>query len=210
MRGNKILSPKEKTVKKIMVTGAEKGVGVTHFSILLASYYVFIHGKKVCIVDLSETKDYLYMDQLYNGNNLTDQLYYSYRIKKIDFMIRPGMLSREEIISRALESNYDVVIFDNGINVDFINRDMVMCDIKYIVGSCSLWKTAEFEKQICKIKKNGICRYVYIFGDCVNADIIARNNDVKINHIPFTDSPFRIDKKQFSAIEKIIWEEEWR
>ncbi len=210
MRRNKTSSPKERTIKKIMVTGVEEGVGATHFSILLASYYVFIRGKKVCIVDLSETKDYLYMDQLYNGADLMEKSYYSYRIKKIDFMVRIDLLSREEIISKALERDYDIVIFDNGINLDVINRDMIMCDVKYIVGSCSLWKAAEFEKQICRIKQNGMCRYVYIFGDRVNAEIIGKKNNVKLYHVPFTCSPFRIDKKQLSAIERIIWEEEWR
>ena len=57
MRRNKI-SLKDNSIKKIMILGTEPGVGATHFSILLASYYVFILGKKVCIVDLSETDDY--------------------------------------------------------------------------------------------------------------------------------------------------------
>lgn len=210
MRWSRKITSKDRTIKKIMVTGVEKGVGVTHFSILLASYYVCMLGKMVCIVDLSATEDYLCMDRLYNGDNLLDTPCYIYQIKKINFMVQSGVLCRDEMIKRALEQRYDIIIFDNGINTDYIDKDLVMCDGKYIVGDCSSWKAEGFEKQIRKIKNIHTYKYIYAFGENRNADLICRDNSVTMHHIPYTKSPFRIEKKQLSELEKIIWEEKWR
>lgn len=206
MRRNKI-SPKNNVTKKIMILGTEPGVGATHFSILLASYYVFVLGKRVCIVDLSETEDYLCMDKIYNGSNLIDSSSYIYPIKKIDFLVPSGIPDRAEIIKKSLDHNHDIIIFDNGTNADYIEKDMIMCDIKYIIGNCSLWKAESFEKQISELSNTHTYKYLYAFGQIENTDTIRRKYGIKLYHIPYTDSPFRIEKKQLSEIEKIIWEE---
>ncbi|MCI8669340.1 MAG: hypothetical protein HFI34_07460 [Lachnospiraceae bacterium] len=206
MRRNKI-SPKDNSIKKIMILGTELGVGVTHFSILLASYYVFILGKKVCIADLSETNDYRYMEQIYHGDNLFDTSDYIYPIKKIDFLIPAGKPDRRKLIQTALTHSHDIIIFDNGTKSDDIQQDMIMCDRKYIIGNCSLWKVLDFEKQISRLTNIYAYQYLYTFGQIENTEAIRRKYGIKFWQIPYTDSPFRIEKKQLSEIEKIIWEE---
>lgn len=206
MRQNK-RSPKDNSIKKIMILGTEPGVGVTHFSILLASYYVFTLGKKVCIVDLSDTDDYLCMDRIYHGDDTFDTSDYIYPIKKIDFLVSSEKPDRSELIKTALAHNHDIIIFDNGTNSDHIEKDMVMCDTKYIIGNCSLWKVLGFEKQITRLPNIHAYRYLFSFGQIENTDILRQKYGIKIRQIPYTDSPFKIEKKQLSELEKIIWEE---
>ncbi len=206
MRRNKI-SLKDNSIKKIMILGTEPGVGATHFSILLASYYVFILGKKVCIVDLSETDDYQCMDRIYHGDNPFDTSDYIYPIKKIDFLISSGNPDRQKLIRTALAHSHDIIIFDNGTKSDAVEKDMIMCDRKYMIGNCSLWKVLGFEKQISRLTNIHAYQYLYTFGQIENTEAMRRKYGIKIRQIPYTDSPFRIEKKQLSEIEKIIWEE---
>ena len=206
MRRNKI-SLKDNSIKKIMILGTEPGVGATHFSILLASYYVFILGKKVCIVDLSETDDYQCMDRIYHGANPFDTSDYIYPIKKIDFLISSGNPDRQKLIRTALAHSHDIIIFDNGTKSDAVEKDMIMCDRKYMIGNCSLWKVLGFEKQISRLTNIHAYQYLYTFGQIENTEAMRRKYGIKIRQIPYTDSPFRIEKKQLSEIEKIIWEE---
>ncbi len=206
MRRNKI-SPKDNSIKKIMILGTEPGVGATHFSILLASYYVFILGKKVCIVDLSETDDYQCMDRIYHGDNPFSTSDYIYPIKKIDFLISSGKPDRQKLIRTALAHGHDIIIFDNGTKSDDIEKDMIMCDRKYMIGNCSLWKVLGFEKQISRLTNIHAYQYLYTFGQMENTEAMRRKYGIKIRQIPYTDSPFRIEKRQLSEIEKIIWEE---
>ena len=206
MRRNKI-SLKDNSIKKIMILGTEPGVGATHFSILLASYYVFILGKKVCIVDLSETDDYQCMDRIYHGDNPFDTSDYIYPIKKIDFLISSGNPDRQKLIRTALAHSHDIIIFDNGTKSDAVEKDMIMCDRKYMIGNCSLWKVLGFEKQISRLTNIHAYQYLYTFGQIENTEAMRRKYGIKIRQIPYTDSPLRIEKKQLSEIEKIIWEE---
>ncbi len=206
MRRNKI-SLKDNSIKKIMILGTEPGVGATHFSILLASYYVFILGKKVCIVDLSETDDYQCMDRIYHGDNPFDTSDYIYPIKKIDFLISSGNPDRQKLIRTALAHSHDIIIFDNGTKSDAVEKDMIMCDRKYMIGNCSLWKVLGFEKQISRLTNIHAYQYLYTFGQIENTEAMRRKYGIKIRQIPYIDSPFRIEKKQLSEIEKIIWEE---
>ena len=206
MRRNKI-SLKDNSIKKIMILGTEPGVGATHFSILLASYYVFIIEKKVCIVDLSETDDYQCMDRIYHGDNPFDTSDYIYPIKKIDFLISSGNPDRQKLIRTALAHSHDIIIFDNGTKSDAVEKDMIMCDRKYMIGNCSLWKVLGFEKQISRLTNIHAYQYLYTFGQIENTEAMRRKYGIKIRQIPYTDSPFRIEKKQLSEIEKIIWEE---
>ena len=206
MRRNKI-SLKDNSIKKIMILGTEPGVGATHFSILLASYYVFILGKKVCIVDLSETDDYQCMDRIYHGDNPFDTSDYIYPIKKIDFLISSGNPDRQKLIRTALAHSHDIIIFDNGTKSDAVEKDMIMCDRKYMIGNCSLWKVLGFEKQISRLTNIHAYQYLYTFGQIEKTEAMRRKYGIKIRQIPYTDSPFRIEKKQLSEIEKIIWEE---
>ena len=206
MRRNKI-SLKDNSIKKIMILGTEPGVGATHFSILLASYYVFILGKKVCIVDLSETDDYQCMDRIYHGDNPFDTSDYIYPIKKIDFLISSGNPDRQKLIRTALAHSHDIIIFDHGTKSDAVEKDMIMCDRKYMIGNCSLWKVLGFEKQISRLTNIHAYQYLYTFGQIENTEAMRRKYGIKIRQIPYTDSPFRIEKKQLSEIEKIIWEE---
>ncbi len=206
MRRNKI-SLKDNSIKKIMILGTEPGVGATHFSILLASYYVFILGKKVCIVDLSETDDYQCMDRIYHGDNPFDTSDYIYPIKKIYFLISSGNPDRQKLIRTALAHSHDIIIFDNGTKSDAVEKDMIMCDRKYMIGNCSLWKVLGFEKQISRLTNIHAYQYLYTFGQIENTEAMRRKYGIKIRQIPYTDSPFRIEKKQLSEIEKIIWEE---
>ena len=206
MRRNKI-SLKDNSIKKIMILGTEPGVGATHFSILLASYYVFILGKKVCIVDLSETDDYQCMDRIYHGDNPFDTSDYIYPIKKIDFLISSGNPDRQKLIRTALAHSHDIIIFDNGTKSDAVEKDMIMCYRKYMIGNCSLWKVLGFEKQISRLTNIHAYQYLYTFGQIENTEAMRRKYGIKIRQIPYTDSPFRIEKKQLSEIEKIIWEE---
>ena len=206
MRRNKI-SLKDNSIKKIMILGTEPGVGATHFSILLASYYIFILGKKVCIVDLSETDDYQCMDRIYHGDNPFDTSDYIYPIKKIDFLISSGNPDRQKLIRTALAHSHDIIIFDNGTKSDAVEKDMIMCDRKYMIGNCSLWKVLGFEKQISRLTNIHAYQYLYTFGQIENTEAMRRKYGIKIRQIPYTDSPFRIEKKQLSEIEKIIWEE---
>ncbi len=84
---------------------------------------------------------------------------------------------------------------------------MIMCDRKYMIGNCSLWKVLGFEKQISRLTNIHAYQYLYTFGQIENTEAMRRKYGIKIRQIPYTDSPFRIEKKQLSEIEKIIWEE---
>lgn len=203
---------------RIAVAGIGKGVGVTHFSILLGAYLRCKNGEKVCIVDLSGTgtcmgESYTELENLYFGHNILESGGYFYSIHKLDFFVGAGS---DESIKKVLQENYDAVIFDCGTKLELLEHELVLCDRKFVLGCCSPWNQRRWETYLnvgqCKggEREQFGYRYGYSFGAEENAYVIAGTYKVRLMHIPFIENPFSLNQIQMQKLEEIIWEESIR
>lgn len=195
---------------RIAIAGIENTVGVTHFSILLAAYFRYQEGKKVCIVDLSGENDYTDLENLYFGHRLEQPGGYVYSVHKLDFLVGQEV---DFLIQNALQRDYEVVIFDCGTKRSLLERSLVLCDRKYILGCCSPWNQRgwemyfSLESQRWKERQNAGYRYGYSFGTEANASVLEGRFHMRFVHIPFVEDPFRIKREQIQHLQEIIWEE---
>ena len=95
---------RRKTYHKLVVAGMTKGVGATHFSILLGNYYSEVLGIKTAIVDLNEDCDYEFLKQICVPESLIKNDVYN--IHKVVYY---QSVTRENLAG-IFQVNYECVI----------------------------------------------------------------------------------------------------
>lgn len=190
--------------QKIAVAGLESGVGVTHFCMLMSAYYRFHAGKRVCVVDLSGNADYSSMEQMYFGHKLAQEGGYFYNIHKLEFLVGD---KGERLIQKALAGAYEVVIFDCGTKARMFEKELLMCDKKYLLADCAPWKQQALEQYLeAEQPKTGGQKQMfgYALGVEENAQVIGEKYKIDMVHIPYIENPFRMKKKQLEALVRIM------
>lgn len=194
---------RKNSYKKTVVAGVEKGVGATHFSILLANYYAEILGKKTAVIDLNKDNDYAFLEEMCSSGNehLTDV----YKIKRVSYFSGVTKERMAEIFNR----NYECIIIDVGENYEYFRNEISMCDKKFMIGAINPWRL----NNMLMLFKNGLLcsgsrwKYLYTFGDKESVNYVEESVKIKLHLVPNMPNPFRINTKQLAVFEKILWEE---
>lgn len=189
---------------KSVVAGAEKGVGSTHFAIILANYYAEILGQKTAIIDLNKDKDYTFLEEICVPDK--SDMCSSYKIKKVNYY---SGVSKERMAD-VFRENYKCIILDVGANYEQFQNEISMCDKRFFIGAVNPWRVQNYINALDKkfiISNRFKWKYLYAHGDEESADYIDKVCKSRLEHIPYIPDPFRINGKQLSIIEKIIWEE---
>lgn len=186
---------KIKSSIKIIVAGTDRGVGATHFSVLMANYYRSIMKKKVAIVDLNKDDDYIRLKYAM-GKELDSD---SFVINSVTYYPKATKKTLEEIFSKEFEC----IIIDVGNSYNKYKLEAGMCDKRFMITSMSPWKqnfvdlNSEEYQAYYNINE---WKQVFVFGGINNyAEIMEK--------IPFIESPYKIDRKILDVVRRIIGEE---
>lgn len=185
--------------KLVGVTGVGHGVGVTHMSLIAASYLSSALAYRVAYAEVSHKSrvlTYLGDEPIMHGRNV------GYRFKGVDYF--PAVC--EEGISELETKRYDVVICDLGV-IEPNKRMLVKwCDRLIVIGSLQLWRYEEYREYM---------RDYYIKGDTLRAGLFGlylkdeekrrfeKEFNVPITGVPYMSDPYRLKKEDITAMQRI-------
>lgn len=119
----------------VTVAGIEPNVGVTHLSIMLASYLVKQH-LKVAVVECNKSRDFSVIEQLYEGTNYDGTSTTQFKINGITYYKDCVMGD----IVKLCQHNYDVVVLDVGSEITSWYEEIMRSDKPLFVGFFNDWK----------------------------------------------------------------------
>ena len=182
-------SKKEKNVSvlKIGVWGTARGVGNTHFAIMLGNYYSNGCGKRTCVIEYNNHRDFL---RIYKECQPDKGDMKRYSLGGIDFI----MCDNPEAIAEYMSGKYEVVIMDMTSEKHNALSEMKRCDLRIIIGSTSQWKVGALREMLEKIKNMDKVLAVFT-GDDKYSKKLAKEYGAGYFHIPTEYNPLAIKPK---------------
>lgn len=201
-----MINEKENTIlQTIGITGAQKGVGVTHLSIMLSNYINAKCNKNVSILEMNQTgafeelkkcyvtKDYIKHEQGYDSFSIAGVTYY-YKVGK-------------EMLGIIYNQCKDYLIIDFGKNNEEYTKEFIKCNIKIVVGNLNPWNKSKLiacmESFIVMdyLKK---IKYVSRFGGHDDVKQIKNSYKTSIYTAPFEPDPFLIHGGNFDFLDELL------
>lgn len=117
-------------VRTIGIIGTHPAAGVTHTSLLLASYLRVVCRKKVAVIELSGHRDLQYFRE-----DPEDSTQSPCRVSGIDLYPDADSLLAGTLRNGA----YDYVIYDLGCQIPMKEQELFRCDIKLVLTDSAVW-----------------------------------------------------------------------
>ena len=189
--------------KKIVigVTGCDRGVGVTHFSFLLASYMKQHLHKSVAVLDLSEGNDFHNLFSTYNSNPYEHME--SFQLHNICFYPK----IHKNCITNVINQEFDVIIIDFNTHMKKYLDEFLRCDEKFIIGSLCDWKVRTLEVFIENSKNYvGMNTWKYVIPYAHEKELTWLRKEYKISTLsmPFNEDPFIILIPALKQLQKLF------
>ena len=124
----------------IGVAGSSPGVGVTHFSIMIASYLSGVLGKRTALLEENKSGDFARIFEILSERSVLKQEKGSCSVLEISFMKEAG----PETFSDLANSEFDTVVIDFGHDFEAVRTKFQLCQRKFLVGSLAEWKIHSF------------------------------------------------------------------
>lgn len=189
---------RSKNYHKLVVAGMDKGVGATHFSILLGNYYSEVLGRKTAIVDLNTDNDYEFLKYICVPESLhKNNVYNIYKVTYYQNITR-------ESLSDIFRRGFECVILDVGSNYRKFTNEISMCDRRYMISSIGMWKILSVISGLEEVQSNEEWNFLYSFGDDESADYISDYTGRILYRIPVINNPFKITGRQLMEVERIL------
>ncbi len=189
----------------IGVLGAIPGVGGTHLSLMLGTYWSQFRGKRVAVTEQSEDRA---LDRLCRarGAALSELGYFTYC--HVDYYPLSGGQTLVEILSRP----YDIVIVDFGHTYKAALNEFLRCQQKIVLCHLQEWRIEGFSLLLEQILDPYI-RQSLIYATCFYPKEYIKQAEKKWGvhffEIPFCPDPFTLSRGGLPYLEKLsqpgIW-----
>lgn len=192
---------KMKKCNKIFVAGIERGVGATHFSILLANYRANLLREKVALVDFNKDNDYMYLGESF-GNIFGEKRFVRDKVSYYP-------CATSDVLEEIFLKDYDCIIIDAGDSYLKYKVEAGLCDFRYLIISSTLWKNVEFGRGYGKYfskYKSFEWKILYSFGSYFKAKELEMELKRKIFRIPYVENPFKVERSVLDELGKVIGE----
>jgi len=182
----------------IGVMGSDKGVGVTHFSIMLAGFISSKERRRTAIVELNHSDAFNNMGVMYYGENYNKGLEIStFQLEGVDYYC--GMTVEQ--YARLYHIGYEYIVIDMGHDWKKYYYEFLRCNTRLIVGNCNEWNVLKFEECISAIidmdSKDNI-HFLNSFGNEKLRRQLERKYRVAIQCVPFMKTPFELTRNSFA------------
>lgn len=183
-------------VLKVGVMGSARGVGTTHFSVMLANYYRNGCGLKTCLVEFNGHKDYMKIcDEA--GIEVKDIRQYSY--KGIEFRV----CQDAKAVADCVTGEYEVVIIDMASEKEETLEELKRCDIRWLVGSTDMWRIGRFKKLISELENISISLAVFL-GNQTKLRKLKKEYKVSVFEVPIEPNPFEVQSKTMYMLKEYL------
>lgn len=203
--------PHKKYTISIGIVGSGRGVGTTHFAILLCNYFASKEHRKTAFVDLSQERSVDVLYDIYSegnrkedGEKMTHRAYF--RMHGVDYY---SVDDREDIVN-IIQLGYEYVVFDMGLFPTLRwEEELRRCHIRFLVTNCCEWKQRGAE---CALEHELVAgnrsRWVYTFflGCEEIRRKLERRYHIRIRRIPTEEDPFVLHRRHFEALYNMLQE----
>jgi len=182
----------------IGVMGVGSGVGVTHFSIMLAGYEGAKLRKKVALVELNQSGHFREIQKAYEGREeearkfrILDTVYYRD--------------SSPQELTEILNEGFECIILDLGCDYRKNETEFLRSSKKIIVGSLCEWKKAGYVGFLEEHKGEGD-RWEYLSMPALPGEIrdMKAACGVRLRSIPFEPDPFVVRSENFGFFRQLV------
>lgn len=174
--------------------GVGRGVGTTHFSLLLAN--CLANGLKVRAAVVEYNGHNAYFRILKESGGVQEH-FGRFTYAGIDFYRTVG----ETELSEVLAAGYDVVIMDMQYGQKNVLREFLRSNIRIIVAGLNLWQSGEL-KTFLKNEKLSPAQYLCVSHsyDKHLAKAIEKEYGMTVKAIPMEQNPFAVSAEGFMEI----------
>lgn len=196
----KLTSELKKSLVTVGVAGSDRGVGSTHFAIMLAGFLSSKEHKTTALIELNSAGDFEKIRRFYE---VESDNAHCFCINGVDYYQNIA----SEQISELFFIGYDYIIFDLGQEWKSNNNEWMRCQILCMLGGCTEWKIQKFATSIDElktIKNRQIKYYLTAFGAHELKIRLEKQKHVEIITIPTEASPFLLHRKNLSFFERFL------
>lgn len=179
----------------IGVFGAGKGVGTTHFTLMLANYFANVLKVKTAVIEYNGHNDFIKIcDE--TSDRAEDIRHFLY--KGVDFFHCDTSAS----VTNALFTEYQIYLFDLGQSREEYFEQFIKCDFRILVCGTELWQLADARavlKRMNKISLEAVC----FMPELRRIRELERKSGRAFIHLPIEANPFCIQS------ENVLWIEDF-
>ncbi len=191
------------TARLIGVTGAGRGTGTTHLSLLGANYLAGCCGRRTALLEWNGHGDLAALGEALLGRNRSRENSPGepYRLLDVDYYQRGG----PELLSDCMAGSYEDIIMDLGELREEIRREWLRCDVIILTASLTEWKVQAFLEFLAGEKRLD-SRWIYTaaFGSEDTRSAVERQFRISLRRIPFLPDAFRIDRAAMRWLEELL------
>lgn len=191
----------------IGIVGADKEVGVTHLSIMLANFLASKQKRRVAAVDFSQERSFEELSRLYGEEMYKSRENLCFRMHQVDYY----SIEVSVDIARLLQWGYEYVVIDFGTMRESIQEEVRRCHIRILVGNCSEWKKKPLMHSITRwilSEKEFKWQIAAFMGIDTVKTQIEHQFGIHIQRIPYEEDPFVLHKSHFESLNSLLQEAE--
>lgn len=192
------------TTRTIGIMGCHEGVGVTHFSIMMAGYISSKERKRTAVIELNHSGTFDNMGVLCCGDDYKRDMNIStFQLAGVDYYC--GMTVEQYV--KIYQVGYEYIVVDMGHEWKDNYYEFLRCNNQIIIGNCNEWNVLKFEECINAMIDGGLrdnIDFLNTFGNEKIRRQLERNYRIEIKNVPFIKTPFEITRNSFAFFEQFM------
>lgn len=175
--------------KKIVLAGLKRGAGITHISILLATYFREVQGAKTAIIEWNKQGDFTRLEEIMFGYTKD-----CFTIHGIDYF----RYCDKNKLRDFIYMNYNYIILDLGVEIKNNEELIENCEEKLFIGNLQYW-----EQEPYIFLSNYYKNYNWTFVNNLGIKEVVKSVQKQLHQPVYTigyqpiDKPLNKEAKQF-------------
>ena len=193
----------EAPCRVIGITGAGRGTGVTHLSVLAANYLASFLQRKTAFIEWNDHGDISGMGRILSGHagDIAWTNGYGYRILEVAFHKH----GNPQVLAACMDGSYDDIIIDFGEFRPAVRSEWLRCSVKIVTAALCEWKLEAFMELLTKEEgRRAGWIYTAAFGSEDIRKEVERQFRIPLVRIPLSVDAFSVDYRTMQWFERIL------
>lgn len=178
-----------KKTEVIGIAGSGRGVGTTHFSILMANYMTGVLRQQTAVLEWNQSKTFEHMEQVCVSGTSARKKNQIFKVLDVCYLKNAG---KQELLY-CLNEGFHTIIIDFGSDLQDSESEFFRCDRKLLIGSFTEWQLHGLIAMIAKRnRKEASLEYFAFFGSKETEREVRKQFQIQIRRIPYLPDAFTI------------------
>lgn len=174
------------------IVGSGKGVGVTHFSVLLANYLTGVLKKRTAVLEWNENGDFKRMEDILCKKSVSNRSSQTFSLLEVSYVKKAG---RKEL-SECIDQGIDCIVIDFGSDFYGVREEFFCCSRKVLIGSFCEWQLGSFIELLIREKHwKGRWNILAVFGSEATEAEVKKRLHISAMRIPESKDAFSVTGK---------------